>query len=139
MTRNLGKRHEPRLARVFGQRGQYRKAKRHLFDVSCDGECPVKVCRTKAPSSNETACNNSQYCKAIVMRRFVRITALHQVHNNLQCLGDPRQQRQNEANMLMNSGQGLMNNAYRPYTPAPTIGGTGGIFCQRIGNYVNCN
>ena len=57
----------------------------------------------------------------------------------LQCLGNLRQQRQNEANMLMNLGQGLMNNAYRPYTPAPTIGGTGGIFCQRIGNYVNCN
>ena len=59
---NLGKRHEPRLARVFGQRGQYRKAKRHLFDVSCKGECPVKVCGTTAPSSNETACNNSEHC-----------------------------------------------------------------------------
>ena len=54
----------------------------------------------------------------------------------LKCLGNLRQQRQNEANMLMNLGQGLMNNAYGP---APTIGGTGGIFCQRIGNYVNCN
>ena len=49
----------------------------------------------------------------------------------LQCLGNLRQQRQNEANMLMNLGQGLMNNAYGP---APTIGGTGGKFCQRIGN-----
>ena len=53
----------------------------------------------------------------------------------LQCLGNLRQQRQNETNMLMNLGQGLMNNAYGP---APTIGGTGGKFHQRIGNYVNC-
>ena len=43
----------------------------------------------------------------------------------LKCLGNLRQQRQNEANMLMNLGQGLTNNAYEP---APTIGGTGGIF-----------
>ena len=43
----------------------------------------------------------------------------------LQCLGNLRQQRQNEANMLMNLGQGLMNNAYGP---APSIGRTGGIF-----------
>ena len=54
----------------------------------------------------------------------------------LQCLGNLRQQRQNEANMLMNLGQGLMNNAYGL---APNFGRTGGIFSQRIGNYVNCN
>ena len=51
----------------------------------------------------------------------------------LQCLGNLRQQRQNEANMLMNLGQGLMNNAYGP---APSIGS---IFCQRRGNYLSCN
>ena len=54
----------------------------------------------------------------------------------LQCLGNLRQQRQNEANMLMNLGQGLMNNAYGP---APSIGRTGSIFCQRRGNYLSCN
>ena len=53
-----------------------------------------------------------------------------------QCLGNLRQQRQNEANMLMNLGQGLMNNAYGP---APSIGRTGSIFCQRRGNYLSCN
>ena len=53
----------------------------------------------------------------------------------LQCLGNLRQQRQNEADMLMNLCQGLMNKAYGL---VPNFGRTGGISSQRRGNYVNC-
>ena len=52
------------LQDFLDKEGSVEKLKRHLLDVSCEGECSIKVYGTKAPSCNETAYNNSQHCKA---------------------------------------------------------------------------
>ena len=55
----------------------------------------------------------------------------------LQCLSYEQQRRQNQSNMLLNLGQGLLQT---PSFPAPSTGGlNGGVFCNTMGNYTYCN
>ena len=55
----------------------------------------------------------------------------------LQCLSYEQQRRQNQSNMLLNLGQGLLQT---PSMPAPSTGGlNGGVFCNTMGNYTYCN